>query len=778
MDLFKNNLKRMKGQMASILNLAIAFFVVVAVGLFAFELTRYLLARDELKTNVEVAALSCQTTLASSGDPTSAANQQTAENTALQLFKQNSILGQPMSSAMIPTGGPSALDPAPGQAQIVFQFLDPLTRVPVNASGAGVDSGVTDPAAAGTLVQAVGSYCYSPSCGQFIGLANAQFTFQVSALAGIPKIDLMVLLDISGGMDDDTSVSFYQRYEGPTGTNWMIPSSTGSIAVGSPSTVWCGGRPPNILPPCELEINGTCLQYSQNPTVPASNGLAATGIGSPPPPWCGIPLGMIPTETKHIAMVYSPNKHLRKLKIARTKTHKNTNSLIGLNKNDKKLNISIRTSDPGLMDICQKISGKHATSNLVNKTVISQLDDKFSQVSFKPNFDVLWSGSLNNNTTAGSTTTGCNNTINDPANNPVLPTTYTGSDGMTYVPISAMPGSLANTDPNPPMPTISANGCVGNISTITGFGPAAPNVFTGIVANGVVGDYNPNNPAIGFNNIATAIEASLGDLESPTLAAQAGIDTNALGVTPQAGWYAFYYIAARQYLQPMMAILNGLIGFINEMSITADIYYGFIAFNDNIGVAPNSVSAPINNVSSLYNFTTPNPTGGLSVNSTYPLPNIPLNPPGLNPSNQAAIINVLPTLSVWGNRNVTQALTAALGQLQSNGRPGANPVILLITCGAPSGADDSTAAIAEATTIGQAGIPVYVMCASLNSSYDDANYAAYTEIGGASGGVAGASGHGAKYFAVDFVDPTTTGNQLVTIYGNIARRLVSIVQSN
>lgn len=268
----------------------------------------------------------------------------------------------------------------------------------------------------------------------------------------------------------------------------------------------------------------------------------------------------------------------------------------------------------------------------------------------------------------------------------------------------------------------------------------------------------------------------MGDLESPTLASQAGIDVSPLGlnITPQAGWYAFYYAAARQFLQPMMATLNGLIGFINEMSITADINYGFIAFNDNIGSSATSVSAPINNVSSLYNFTTPNPDGSSSVSSTYPLPNIALNPTA---SNQAAIINAIPTLSVWGDRNVTQALTAAASQLQTNGRPGANQVILLITCGAPSGSDSPSAAIAEATTIGQSGIPIHVICTSLNSAYDSADDAAYTDVGGAGGGIAGASGHGAKYFHVDFVDPTTTGNQLVTIYGNIARRLVSIVHN-
>jgi hypothetical protein len=781
MNLSEINVKGSKGQLATIMNLIIAVFVVGAIGIFAFELTRYFLARDELKTNVEVAALSCQTTLASSGDPTSATNQSTAETTALTLFRQNSILGQTMSSATAVTS-PTALEPAPGQAQICFQFLDPLTRLPVNSSGAGVGSGVTDPAAAGTLIQAIGSYCYSPAFGQFIGLANAQFTFQVSALAGIPKIDLMVLLDISGAMDDNTSVSFYQRYEGPTGTNWMIPpspGSPGSTAQGPITGVFCPAFPgalmPNALQPCQYEAlpNSTCLRYSEGPLAPASNGLAAAGMGTPPPPWCGVPLAMLHAGTKHIARVHSTHKHMKNLKIARTiRTKKNR--LLGLNRGNKKQNISFKSNNPGLIDICQKICGKNATSSLINKTMVRQLDDKFSKISFKPNFECYPSG-LNNNTTAGTTSSGVVYGPYDPANNPTpVPGTYIGSDGMQYFPHSRVAGSGANTGPAV-MPTISANRCVGNVSTVTGFGSAAPSVFTGMVADGPLGASNPNISGMTFNSMAAVIEASLGDLESPALATAAGIDTNALGVTPQAGWYAFYYLATRPFLQPMMSILNGLIGFINEMSIIADIHYGLIAFNDTIGTGPTSVSAAINNVSSDYNFTTPNPNGSASITSTFPLPNILLS---TAISNQANVINVIPTLSVWGNRNVTQALTAAASQLQSNGRPGANKAILLITCGAPSGSDTPTAAIAEATTIGQSGIPVYVICTSLNSAYDSADDAAYTDVGGSSGGVAAVSGHGAKYFRVDFVDPTTTGNQLVTIYGNMARRLVSLVQSN
>ncbi len=779
MNLLKNKAKRRKAQMVSVMNLGIAFVIVVVVGVFSFELTRYLLARDELRTNVEVAALSCQTTLASSGDPTFPDYQTAAEKTALQLFQQNSILGVPMSQAILASPGSGTVDLGPGQSAISFQFLDPLTRQPVNASGAGVFGGPIDPSLAGTLVQATGSYCYSPLLGQFLNLANAQFVFSVSALAGIPKIDLMVLLDISGNMDDDTSVTYYQRYEGPSGINYMIPNSPtgpGGIAVGLNTTVWCNNtRPPNILPPCELELSGGCLQYVNNPTVNPSNGLDDGGSGWPPAPYC--PSGstnnaswMIPVDnSRQIASGHVYRGHIKKLKKVRSSG--NTATHIGVNTVNQKREIAMSTNDPGLVDICQKISGIPATKLAVNKTMISQLDDKFSNVSFKPNFSIYDTGNTFTGTTAGVTTNNCTWTINPFWENPVLPTNNYQYNGMTYCQYSHCPGALAST--NTVIPTIAAYaGC-----TPTGWGPAAPQVFSGIIANGVIGDYSTNNPAIALNNAATAIEASLGNLESPTIAAQAGVDTGALGVTPQAGFYAFYYLAARQYLEPMMAIFNSLVGFINEMSIIADIHYGFIAFNDNIGAGAGSLSAPINNLSSLYNFTTPNVNGGLSISNTYPLPLIPLNPTtNAGASNQVNIINIIPTLSVWGDRNVTQALTAAASQFQTNGRPGANQAILLITSGPPSGSDSSAAATAEAATIGAAGVPIYVICCSLGTSNGVTDDAAYTDAN--TSGIAGASGHGAKYYHLYFVDPTTTSNSLVTIFGNMARRLVSLMPSS
>lgn len=754
MSLLKTNQKGRKGQLATIMNLIIAVFVVGAIGVFVFELTRYLLAHDELKTNVEVAALCCQTTLASSGDPTSSTNQQAAETAGLALFRQNSILGQVMTNATL-VSEPTALEPAPGNAQICFQFLDPLTRVPVNSSGSGVSAGVTSPSTAGTLIEAIGAYCYAPAFGSFIGLSGANFTIQSTALSGVPKIDLMLVLDISGGMDDNTSVSFFQRWEGNNGTNWMIIPNPiwGYTAQGQLYTTWCveqtGHNPPvgvNALPPHELEKldNSGCvtIYYSEGSYGGTSKGLAGAGIGTPPGNACQTSGSSPTTSTSY-------------------------------NKPPEKTPIAQRKPDTDLLEICQKVAGKKIAPASMGKESLAQLDGKFSKVCFKPYITINASTSSSSSTTTGTTTTSVVYTTTDPSSDPPIPGTYTSSDNMQYVPYSYAPGGQSSTPANQVLPSIAGVGCSGGSTSLV-FGSPAPKVFTGLVCNGVVGAINPANPNMKFTNLGTAIEALLGNLESNQYSTQSGIDTGDLSITPMSGWFAFYYLAARSFLQPMMANLNALVGFINEMSIISDIHYGLITFNDTVGSSPSS-TVNVNNVSADYNYFGFDPLGNMGVSSNYPVPNIALSSSN---SNQSTIINTLPTLSVYGGRNVSNALQTALSQLQSNGRAGANQAIILITSGPPNGSDSPSAAIAKAQTIGQSGIPVFVVCTSLASTYDAANDAAYSDSGGSGGGVAAASGHGAKYYRVDYNNPTNTQNSLVTVFANIARRLVSIVQSS
>ena len=288
-----NRVVQNSGQAASVLNLLLAVFVIVVLGIFSVELSRYMLAKDQLKSSVEAAALCCETALASTGSPDQSIHQSTAENTGLSLFQQNSILGQVMSNATV-QASVSDFNPNPGEAQICFQFLDPITHLPVNNSLVQAEG-----AAAGTLIQATGCYSYAPIFGQFLGMANAQFTVQTSAISGIPQLDVIIVYDVSASQNYETPVSYVQRYWDQFGIEYMLAyNSAGTAAQGFPPDISVATPPgingyqtwPNGLHPQVLDSVENCssppLQFSEEPGSPVLGLAGAKKYYAVPPGNC------------------------------------------------------------------------------------------------------------------------------------------------------------------------------------------------------------------------------------------------------------------------------------------------------------------------------------------------------------------------------------------------------------------------------------------------------------------------------------------------------------
>jgi len=171
-------------------------------GIFSFELSRFLLARSQLKAVTEVAALTCETALISSGNTLDSTNQQNSINTAVALLRLNSILGQSLSSAML-VDGPGGLCPDPGNVAITFQYLDPVL---LEAS-----QGLQGTGRQGTVIEADSAYCYQPVFGAFIGLGQTTFKVVESAKAGLPRKDVVIALDCSMASEGQTLVTFVHR---------------------------------------------------------------------------------------------------------------------------------------------------------------------------------------------------------------------------------------------------------------------------------------------------------------------------------------------------------------------------------------------------------------------------------------------------------------------------------------------------------------------------------------------------------------------------------------
>lgn len=269
------------GPVITSLLLVIGLFVVGALGLMAFEISRYALAKDQLRTCVDASALAGSATLALYNDPADAGKaQMSAMKTALNLFQKNSVLGYPLSSAA--QAGALPLKPGPAQSQLFFEFLNPDDLKPV---------AIGDPT--GKVMRVRGAFGVVPSFGNFLSIGS--YPVWNTSMSGVPMIDIINCFDIGGSMDDQTNVTFVKRYWSPPGDpagkiqyDKVISPTTG-LAEGILKTIL--NAPPqginvNALPPQGLEntkagIAPAPLNFSE--ANPATRGLrGAQNTGAPP----------------------------------------------------------------------------------------------------------------------------------------------------------------------------------------------------------------------------------------------------------------------------------------------------------------------------------------------------------------------------------------------------------------------------------------------------------------------------------------------------------------
>lgn len=706
--------------MAAVFNLVLAVFLIMVIALFCCELSRYFLARDELKTNTEAAALCCETALVSSGDPLNPTNQQNAVNTALSLFQQNTVLGQSMSNAAL-AATPGDLSPSAGQAQICFQFLNPVTRQPINNGQPGNNGSPPS----GALIQATGAYCYTPALGQFIGLGQAQFTFQVSAFSGVPRIDIVIAFDVSGYQDLHTPGSPVQ-VGGPPPPNNTSTGGPPDTTTGGPATtggcVWAYGQGIRYMAP---QMNGTPLTGNTISDIIGHPGCSGKEAGHVFPPfnWDCIDPGNFPNSITWSESPSSPSTNTLIGFNGNTGTSAFTNVVPGNvcclpppnnnnnggnhnndggnhnndggnnNNNDGNsssyLNNQVKTkliastktnSGDDLEQLCSAINAAAGKQKI--KAHHLQSKDIFSTMPFLPAIFAYPMASGSNNATTG-------------ANQP-----YVAPDGETY-----FDGSHTNTSPpagqnnyTSAIPPANPGNCppTGGPSLVAA-GKAVDNVFTHLVVNidgqNTFGGFTDQNGYY-FPDQGMLAAALCGDLESQSAANNALVDTNSMGVTPQAGYAAAYYKSAYAQLQPLQDLLNAASTLIYEMRNVADVHFSFIAFNDvagdpSTGLNPASYSDTPQSgylpmISGLFLYPAPTPTPGQT--ATYVLPSLPFVP--LDPNNaNTDLMTMLPTIQPHGSRNVAAALQAAVSQFQTNGRPGANKAIVLFCSGVPTEAN-------------------------------------------------------------------------------------------
>ncbi len=205
--------RRPRGASMIVLTLIIALLIVFVVGLFAFELNRVEVARAQLRSGTEAAALAAVTTLASQQSTNTMQAHTDAVAAALACFRRNEVLGTQLDGADadepgIPQAYQAASNTPPDQppvlkeASLFMEFLDPNSNPPNQVVPMGDDRG--------KAIRCYGNFHYQPAFSAFTGVGDTYL--HCMSTGGVPDLDVVLCFDISGSIDDQTPVTLVKRY--------------------------------------------------------------------------------------------------------------------------------------------------------------------------------------------------------------------------------------------------------------------------------------------------------------------------------------------------------------------------------------------------------------------------------------------------------------------------------------------------------------------------------------------------------------------------------------
>lgn len=201
--------RKQSGQSLIIMIFVMAFLILGVAGMFTFEITRANLAREQLRSACQAAALAGAATLASSdlSDPKQA--QLDAISAAMVVFKKNLVIGKPLTAAAQTTAVDALFsNKTPNASMVFFEFLDP------NQDNKVVSLGDAD----GKILRVTSSFGLEPSFAAYLGLST--LPIEGIASAGVPQLDIVLCFDVSGSIDDQTPVTFVKRtWDGAKGKN-------------------------------------------------------------------------------------------------------------------------------------------------------------------------------------------------------------------------------------------------------------------------------------------------------------------------------------------------------------------------------------------------------------------------------------------------------------------------------------------------------------------------------------------------------------------------------
>ncbi len=227
----------------------LAFVLLPALFVLTFETVRLILAQQQLKNATDAAALTAVATLASQDntDPTTA--HQNSEAAAVKVFKQNVVLGVALTNTALETGPPSS-PLSEGDASVYFEFLDPNTLAVLPISNPNAK-----------IVRTHSTLGCSLAFKNYTSLVLNMREFNISAQAegAVPVLDLVLCMDVSGSIDDQTPITLVERQWDRT-TNKLIYELPGGTCTVPAGTIYDVVQPP----PTGTSVNAVAPQCLEN----------------------------------------------------------------------------------------------------------------------------------------------------------------------------------------------------------------------------------------------------------------------------------------------------------------------------------------------------------------------------------------------------------------------------------------------------------------------------------------------------------------------------------
>jgi len=636
-----------KGAAVTGLIIALMFFILMA-GLFAFDASRVQMAQRELTATCDAAALAGTAMLTSydvsndTGPPASTlpAGQKLldAQNNSgaysYNMFLMGNVLGRWIrpQTTLVTTVGQLSTN-TDGETKVCIGLVDPL-------NGYSSVAPVIPGNAAGTAIGVYAGYGYHPAFISFFGVGNVGI--RASSVGGLPQVDAVLVLDVSGSMDDLTPVTLVKRYwDAHRGATFGEPEAADGYNGGPTDSAGWSDHPQIAYQAINSFLGSSAYTAADLTTLDLGSQPAWASMVNGSPQKNGSP------DTIKDFDEYSGHGCVTYVETPHPNTNQSIIEYVGLDTATYLTGTSLNALPPQNLQFSEKGTVLTGTNVIVFKQFLRHSPDKNDFNSPPGNCPAVrpnggsWQQAVGFGWgVSGGRCSPYKNYLTDHLHYPPAP----ASGMIDSAPNNWLQHGVIYTD------LVVNFGNPGNgtkpVQPVWG-----PNIFQPV--NYTFGGSDVEDDAVirgnsyNFPNLAVLVEAARGNLDSPGLSGGSnwgstmlhrgydlragettlrdyyapngsGMNSNAGVVSPQVGYQRAYQRLAMWYSQPIATTLDSCDqAFFQRLSALTDCRFGLVSFSDRWTISGNPSNSVASANTGVFGSTAYYTSNGPSANSYY-----------------------------------------------------------------------------------------------------------------------------------------------------------------